>query len=146
MKDSYTNQLIETFFNLSRLMKESMSFGRDFANLTLLQIQALIFIKRNQKVQMGEVAQNFKIELPSATSLVNKLCILKLAERKLDDSDRRMVYIVLTSKGVKMLEKVMDERSKNIRKNLSYLSQEDKKDLLRISKTLLEQMQKSYEK
>jgi DNA-binding MarR family transcriptional regulator len=127
-------------------MKETMSFSSDFANLSLLQIQALIFIKRNERVQMSEIAQNFTIELPSATSLVNKLCILKLVERKSDESDRRLVRIVLTRKGEEMLEKVMNERSKNIRKNISILSEDDRKDLLRITKTLLEQMQKMYEK
>jgi DNA-binding MarR family transcriptional regulator len=127
-------------------MKETMSFSSDFANLSLLQIQALIFIKRYERVQMSEIAQNFTIELPSATSLVNKLCILKLVERKSDESDRRLVRIVLTRKGEEMLEKVMNERSKNIRKNISILSEDDRKDLLRITKTLLEQMQKMYEK
>ena len=146
MVESYTNQLIETLFNLSRMMKDSMCFSTDFTNLSLNQIQALIFIKKNERVQMREIAQQFKIEMPSATSLINKLSILKLVERKSDKSDRRLVTIVLTQKGRTLLEKAMDERGKSIRKNLSFLSPEDRNDLLRISKTLVKQLELSYEK
>lgn len=146
MTDSYTDQLIDTLFNLSRSMKDSMCFSTEFTNLSVNQIQALIYIRKNEEIPMSEIAQKFKIEMPSATSLVNKLSLLKLVERKSDDADRRLVKIFLTAKGKRMLEKVTDERSKNIKKIIAFLSESDRKDLLRISKTLLQQLEKDHEK
>lgn len=144
--NSFTNELIETMFALSRSMKERMSYSNEFANLSMLQIQVLISIKKKGSEQMTDIAQMFNIELPSATSLINKLTTLKLVERKSDEADRRLVKIVLTRKGGNMLEKIMKDRSKNIKKMLSLLSESDKKDLLRISKTILKQMNTTYEK
>jgi DNA-binding MarR family transcriptional regulator len=140
------SNLVEEIFKFSRLLKDKMCVDTELAKLSMLQLQALIFLKKHDEAQMGEIAQYFNIELPSATSLINKITKLGLAQRKADKKDRRLVLITLTKEGNSLLEKAMLERSKKITKTLSYLSEKDKKELLRIMETLTATMEKDYEK
>jgi DNA-binding MarR family transcriptional regulator len=139
---SIDTQLIDAIFKLSRVMRESATRDNDLTHLSMLQIQTLVFLKKNPDVQMGEIASNFSIELPSATSLINKLSKANLCIRKADEKDRRLVLIALTKKGELLLDKAMEEKTKKIKDNLSHLSEKDKTDLLRI----IDKMLKNYEK
>jgi len=147
MKQDTTIELVEAFFKVFRLMKQEMSYTNNLTHLSILQIQALFFLKQesDKKIAMGDIAEYFHIELPSATSLLNKLCEQELVERQSDDKDRRLVIIVLTAQGKALLEKAMSERRQKLEKTLSYLSEKEKMDLLRIFKTLNEKLQKQNE-
>jgi|SRR5579883_775811 len=140
------NNLVEEIFKFSRHMKEQMCVDSELMRLSMLQLQALVFLKKNERAQMSEIASHFNIELPSATSLINKLCKLNLVARKADENDRRMVRIELTKQGKELLEQAMIERSKKIKKTLSYLSESDRRELLRIMKKVTDTIEKEYEK
>ena len=131
-----SSKLVEEIFNLSRLFKESMSFNKDACHLTMGQVQGLIFIKHSKKVQMRDIASKFNIELPSATSLVDNLVKENLVLRSNDPQDRRAVLISLSAKGKKLLTDAIKEREKKVEKMLSFLSEKDKKDLLRITRKM----------
>lgn len=144
--DTKTIQLAEIIFKASRLMREHMGFKSEVGNLSMLQLQALIFIKRHPNAHMREIANNFKIELPSATSLIDTLTKASLVERESDSRDRRVVKITLTEEGKTLLKQAVKMRTKKIATILSYLSNEDKSDLLRIMRKLLKNLEDVYEK
>lgn len=144
MPNTSNDALIETIFGLSRLLRENMSFCTEVTKLSMLQLQALVFLKYHQHAQMREIAEHFKIELPSATSLLNKLCIMKLVQRETDPKDRRIVRITLTKKGEQLLEKAMQERKQKMHMLLSHISNNDRKQLLRILQTIHVQLEKNY--
>lgn len=143
---SDTTQLIESIFTFSRLMKEEMSYDSDLLHLSMLQLQALVYIHRHPDCQMSEIATHFKIELPSATSLITKLKSLQLIARKADKKDRRLVRIALTTKGEKLLADALKERSKKVTQILKHLSEEDKNALLSILQRLIIKMEANSEK
>jgi DNA-binding MarR family transcriptional regulator len=129
MKDQ-ARQLIEATFTLTRLMRDKKSFNKCIANLTMIQLHTLVFIKKNAGVQMSDIAKEFKIELPSATSLINKLVTMNLVQRKTDEKDRRLVRIVVTEQGMTLLQQTMKEKIKHISELLSYLTQDEQQFLL----------------
>ncbi len=141
MKTDKTVELMETMFVVFRLMKEKMSHLNNLAQLSMLQMQALVFLNQNKNTSMGDIADYFHIELSSATSLLNKLCEQKLVERHEDPEDRRLVMITLTHKGKSLLKQVINERRKIMEKMLSYLSVKEKTELLHILKTLNTKLQ-----
>lgn len=142
MTKDVTVELVELLFATSRLMKEEMSYTHDLTHLSILQVQTIIFLHQHGNVTMSDIATYFHIELPSATSLLNKLCDHKLVARHGDPSDRRLVRISLTLKGKAMLERVMRDRKKKLEKMLSYLSVKEKSELLHILETLSNKLQK----
>jgi DNA-binding MarR family transcriptional regulator len=141
MKDT-TFELIEMMFKLSRLMKEEMSFSNNLMQLSALQIQMLFFLDHNKEVDMSDIARYLHIELPSATSLLNKLYVKKLVKRSADPKDRRIVRITLTSEGKSLLEQATSQRKKKMEKALSYLTKQEKTDLLNILNSLRSRLQK----
>lgn len=136
MKEDLTIELIEIMFNIFRKMKNEMSYTNKLIHLSQLQIQALVFLKQNNNAQMREIAKHFRIELPSATSLMNKLHNMKLVIRRSDPEDRRAVRMSLTDKGTKLLTHAVTQRKNKLEKILSYLSDTEKHELLQILKTL----------
>jgi DNA-binding MarR family transcriptional regulator len=138
MKEEITIELVDMIFKVSRLMKQEMSYTNNLIHLSILQIQTLLFLNqhKNDTVSMGDIAEYFRIELPSATSLLNKLCDQKLVERHTDPTDRRLVLITVTQDGKKLLEQAMIHRKKKLETLLSYLSEKEKVELLHIFKTL----------
>jgi DNA-binding MarR family transcriptional regulator len=141
MKEDKTGELLEMLFKISRLMKGDMSYTNNFTHLSLLQVQTLIFLCQNKKSSMSDIAQYFRIELPSATSLINKLSKQKLIDRCEDPQDRRLVMITLTNEGKVLLEQVVHERKIKLEKMLSYLSVQEKSQLLTILTTLNNRLQ-----
>ena len=146
MAKTLATQFIETLFKSSRLVHERMGYNSDIAHLSLLQIQALSFLKRNANAQMREIAAHFRIELPSATSLLNKLVSLQLVKRLPDLNDRRLVRVALTEEGEALLQKALNEKTAHFEQMLSYLTETEKKELLRLLEKLNERMEKNYEK
>ena len=147
MNDKVVNdQIAQLMFTLSRSMKEGMKFDSATAQLTLLQIHALMFIGKKENVTMTEVAKQFDISLPTATALSDKLVRAGLISRQNDAHDRRIVKLVLTNEGTNLLTKAMRQRRTKITKMLSYLTAEEKKQLLHIMQQLTGGMQKQHEK
>jgi len=133
-----TFELMEMLFAISRRMRGEMSYTNSFIHLSIVQIQTLIFLHhcKTKNATMSDIAEYFHIELPSATSLVNKLCAQKLVARHGDSEDRRLVIITLTAEGKKCMEEAMNHRRKKLEKMLSYVSAEEKSQLISILKTL----------
>jgi DNA-binding MarR family transcriptional regulator len=139
------SQLVEAIFKVTRLMKRDMSYTSEMMHLSMLQLQALLFLKQKQNAQMREIAEHFHIELPSATSLLQKLHQMKLVKRQTDENDRRIVRILLTDAGEKLLKEAITARSKKIEKMLSYLSEKDSMDLSRILEVLTQKLEGIHE-
>ncbi|HSW88054.1 MAG TPA: MarR family transcriptional regulator [Candidatus Saccharimonadales bacterium] len=146
VSNQINSNLVEEIFKFSRFMKGQMACDSALMKLSMLQLQVLVFLKRNEPAQMSEIAKYFSIELPSATSLINKVTKMGLVERTADKHDRRLVLISLTKEGHSLLQKAMEEKGKRMTETLSYLSETDKKELLRIMKILTDTMEKGYEK
>lgn len=142
MKEENKNALVEMMFKVFRLMKGEMSYSNNLIHLSILQIQALIFLNKSKRASMGDIADYFHIELPSATSLLNKLYDMKLVKRHEDPEDRRIVLITLTKSGETLLKEAMCVRKKKLEKILLYLSEKQKQDLLNILETLNSKLRK----
>ena len=146
LNTSINDKILEVFFEVSRGIREEMSVDCQASQLTVLQLQALIFINRKKTLSMSYIASLFKISLPTASSLSDKLANFGLIKRLESKNDRRIVNISLTEKGKYLLKKAMKQRHLKMNKVLSYLSLEDRKELLRILGNLSTNIKKTYEK
>lgn len=141
----HNNKLIELAVQIARMFKDKMTYNAHASHLTMLQIQALMFLKNKENLQMSEIAQQFGVRMSTATSLLNRLVAAHLVIRKKDPKDRRIVRIKLTKKGCSLIGKAIRERKKKIYTLLSYLPANDKKVLLRILQTIATKMKETYE-
>ncbi len=140
-----TSELVETIFNTARLLKAHMSYTGKLTHLSILQIQTLFFLSKHKNVPMNEIARYFGIELPSATSLLNKLYAHRLVTRHVDKTDRRLTRISLTAQGEKLLDEALCARRKKLKKVLSYLTGDEQEKLYDLVKTITRRFQKLNE-
>jgi DNA-binding MarR family transcriptional regulator len=140
MKDQ-TLALMDQIFQITRLVKHKMSFPSNLMQLSHLQIQTLTFLQQRKATTMSNIAEYLQIELPSATSLINKLVAMHLVKRTSNQRDRRVVGIVLSDKGTELLKQAIELRRKKMEEMMSYLSDKQQSDLLSILQTLLNCLQ-----
>lgn len=142
MPTTLAKRFIEVMFTNSCILRKQMSYTSNIAHLSILQIHTLSFLKEQKSVPMNEIAEHFHIEMPSATSLLNKLVALQLVQREADEKDRRLVRISLTDAGSDMLKKAMSEKLTHIEQMLSYLTDPEQQELLRLLEKLNDRIEK----
>jgi DNA-binding MarR family transcriptional regulator len=81
-------------------------------------------------VPVSTVGKRLVIAKPQMTRLVDSLIDLAIVERQPDIEDRRVIKVVLTDKGYRILEQCRRLIRKNVRKKLSCLKDEDIEELL----------------
>ena len=144
MKD-ITLELVEMVFKVTQLMKKEVMSNNKKQTLSAPQFYTLMLIKRRGNISMTEVASDFHIELPSATSMVNKLSNLGLVKRIEDNNDRRLVRLNLTKKGKMILKKAIDLRKTKLKGFLGQLSDNNKLKLLSVLQSLTETLKNKNE-
>jgi DNA-binding MarR family transcriptional regulator len=138
MASEINDQILETMFRLVRNFKISMHDNLKDSHLTMLQTEALMCVRKHKNLHMSDIANHFATSMPTATALIDKLIGTKHVKRENDPTDRRVVKICLTKSGEKLLDEAMKKKSEKMNKLLSYLSEKDKLDLLRILSVLVE--------
>lgn len=130
MSEKY-NDITELVFTMNRLTKEGMEYGLN--SLSFVQLQALSFIyRKEQGPTMKDLSAYLNITPPSVTSIVNNLIKLNLIKKIRDTQDKRSIRLILTSKGGRELHKGFNSAKNCLEKRLSYLSEKDKKEFIRI--------------
>jgi DNA-binding MarR family transcriptional regulator len=95
-------------FALRQFLRFSETTARK-VGLTPQQYQALLAIRgfpERDRVKVGELAQRLQIHHHSAVGLVDRLMAKGLALRERSTVDRRQVFIHLTTRGVRILQRV----------------------------------------
>lgn len=72
--------------------------------VTQLQFMTMVTISYFTKCSMSQLAENMHMSYPQATGIVERLIKVGLLKREGSDSDRRVVYISLTTKGEKLID------------------------------------------
>jgi len=94
------------------------------AALTPSQLSALASIERHGPITLGALAERERVAPPSVTKVVTKLEAAGLVARRLDDADRRVAWVSITSSGVGLLAKIRQRKTAWLAARLSRLDAE----------------------
>jgi DNA-binding MarR family transcriptional regulator len=139
MNNTHTKLLFEFLskaVKIRRLIEQTSSF-EDKA-ITLLQIQALTYVHEHPKTPVGSLADELSMSLSAVAQLTNRLVEAHYLKREDNPSDRRIIHLSITPKGVKQLEAFKKQLTMNHFKTLSAIPENDLKQLVRIFTTILE--------
>lgn len=132
-KRPITEKIISLMFNMGRaIKKQCLKNSGQPGGLSILQIEALWFVREGKEVLMKDLAGHLFIAPPSATSLADDLVKAKLVARAEDKKDRRTISISLTPKGRRALANFLKKRMEKAKKRIGELTYSEKKSLLRI--------------
>ena len=100
--------------------------------ISLPQFISLDLIDSHGPMKMKDIAKELNISLPAATGMIDRLYHLELVKREFDPKDRRVIKIVLTPRGRKILKNTKENRKKAIEEVFSGLSAKERRDYLNI--------------
>jgi len=119
----------ETLAAFRYSLRRFLHFSEDAAQLVGLtpqQHQALLSIKGfpgRDKITITELAERMQIRHQSAVGLADRLMVHGLLVREQSLTDRRHVYVTLSSKGLAILEQLSAVHKEELRRMLPELQQ-----------------------
>ncbi|WP_235547418.1 MULTISPECIES: MarR family winged helix-turn-helix transcriptional regulator [unclassified Nocardioides] len=117
------------------------SFGESMAayDVTPSQARALRVVAEHGSVRLSVLAEALRIAPRSATEVVDALEERSLVARESDPADRRATCVVPTEAGARLGEVLDEARRSATEQRLSVLSQEDRAELARILRLVVDQ-------
>lgn len=102
--ETYTSSMNEVSRRFTMLMNENIH-----EDLTYDQFCTLRYIRINQPCTSSDIAQEFSIGKSAVTAQVNRLFEKGIVQRKQDEEDRRVIFLVLTVAGDTIMEKANEK-------------------------------------
>jgi DNA-binding MarR family transcriptional regulator len=137
-KKEKVQRFFETVLQLRRL---GSSVGHGSAQdrfATMLQMQALDFLKEHEKATVSELSGFLQMSSSSIAQFVDRLEKSKLVKRAEDKDDRRIVRLSLSGEGRKEIAEKERKILEKMGKILSHISESDLDNLLSIQTKLIE--------
>lgn len=100
--------------------------------ITLPQILILQHLNSQDPVKMTDIANFMKVTTAAATGIINRLVKSGYVLRVLNDQDRRVIKVKITPKGLLLMKKLALDRRKTVIHLFSKVSEQDRRDYLRI--------------
>ncbi|TFH43152.1 MAG: MarR family transcriptional regulator [Chrysiogenales bacterium] len=96
------------------------AYDLDYEDIYLLQ-----FLRNSSPARMGEIAEEMRIPISTATRVVDRLERMRLLSRKKDERDRRNVLVSLERDGESAVTTIEDHTYGILIKNLEGFTDED---------------------
>jgi DNA-binding MarR family transcriptional regulator len=126
---SYTTSLWIRFLRFSLLSHKKLEDDLDKLGLTPPQFYVLATIGYAGGLPFGEIGAKMMVTVSNLTGIVDRLEEKKLVSRKRDETDRRVVHVVLTERGVKLYKNTIPLFEKSISQIFSALDKPAQKEL-----------------
>lgn len=106
-------------------------------SMSKTEIICLLWMGRHEEVIMRDIAAFLDIPLSTATGVVNRLVKNGYVDRFRSDTDRRVVVIRLTEKGVSVVQEAKSTVSHYLKLVTEILTEEETTQLLHIFKKIV---------
>lgn len=141
MKSEHQLQELENVFR-QYFRKVATEWGKRLdGGITGPQSFILEVLELKGPQRVSDLAEELGITLPAVTGLSDKLIAAGYAERERSQEDRRIVFLKITDKGSDAVESLREQRRRIMRKIYWGLSEEDIGHLIRIYKSILQNME-----
>ena len=125
MSEHSTDDALAAYKQLHRvLLTSTASKWRDL-DLSMQQLRAMYFLRDEDDMSVGRLAELFGIGLPGASLLADRLVRSGYVERRDDPADRRRVLLSLTRTGLRLVTDLREGSHSLLRRWMSSLSPED---------------------
>jgi len=108
--------------------------------LSVPQLRALLFVKRNPDVNLSALADHLGVGLAAASGLVDRLVRQQLLDRSTDPRERRRIRLSLTSDGLARLDTASAATRRALQARFEGMSDEDAAALERAMEYLRERL------
>ncbi|MGV3489642.1 MAG: MarR family winged helix-turn-helix transcriptional regulator [Tuberibacillus sp.] len=123
-----------------KLIRESNKRVRKAWNFNLSgpQLHLLNLLESNGHIRMSDLSEELGISQSAATALADRMIKGNYISRARSEDDRRVVKLVITDEGRKLLETFSASRDQALEKFISKLTPEEKAEFVRLCQKMLE--------
>ena len=129
-------------FGRRRSLRDPMAAACDELDLTAPQIHALMWLRLDGPLTMGEIARRVSSE-KTITGIVDRLVRRRLVQRDRDGHDRRVIRCKLTKAGERVADKLDEATTQAMEMLLGVLEPAERQHLIRILENLQQRLQKA---
>lgn len=126
----FPNERVKALINIKHTANWLNTVGNEFLKpfkISNQQYNILRILKgANEAVTVNMVKDRMIEKSPNATRLMDKLCVKGLIERTRCENDRRVVFVKISEKGLKLLDKIKIEEFDS---HMNSISEEETKIL-----------------
>ncbi len=140
MDQKIIRDFINTAEEMKKLMEKQSSINYDTKVVPKLQFFAIKHISQHPNITVGELADMLMMSSGSIAQLIERLTSKGWIKKEVDEKDKRIFHISLTSKGEKEISKMEEIFQKKVTSMLSLISEKDLEEIVRIQKDLLEKL------
>src|SRR5258706_4255749 len=126
-----TDEALAAYKKLHRVLLTSTAGKWRDLDISMQQLRAMYFLRDEEEISVGRLAELFGIGLPAASLLADRLVRSGYVERRDDPADRRRVLLKLTRVGLRLVTDLREGSHSLLRRWMSALSPQDLADLTR---------------
>lgn len=94
-------------------------------SLSMVHLNVLMLLQSNGSLQMTQLADLLDVSVASATGIVDRMAKRGVVERRHSETDRRVVEIHLTPRGIAVFTVMEAERKKRLKKLVALIGDAD---------------------
>jgi DNA-binding MarR family transcriptional regulator len=136
-KQATMEELVSHMFIMGRLMRDRAHKAMAVGQCSLLEFEALKYVKDASQPHMREIARTFHVTPPAATLMIDGLVKAKLLARVLDPKDRRSVRVAVTARGKQLLERGMAKKVNGLKRIFGSLTPPERAQFVLIIKKII---------
>jgi DNA-binding MarR family transcriptional regulator len=104
--DISAQRLMEIMYRIARRRQALFHGLLSRYGVTLHQFHLLLYMKDGGKTRVTDLSDMMMVSKPTASRMINTLCDKGLVRKKTDERDRRLVFLMLTAKGDRVLSEI----------------------------------------
>lgn len=127
-------ELLDAFSNLKRTNFNCMFPKDDLSHNERMILFIIHNLSKGDRISLSTIRDKIKLAPSTITPIISSLERRGLIERKIDENDRRNIYIFLSSNGKKFTEKVDNELKDILHEYIKYMGKNDTNEIIRLIK------------
>ena len=141
LTDSLSKRRLKMWIRLLGVARSAEGHMREFLRVnhktTLPRFDVMAALHRNRKaVTMSELGRLLLVSNGNVTAVVDRLELDGLAKRTISNSDRRTIYVALTSKGLQQFEILAKDHEREINALFGSLAGDELESMMRLLKCM----------
>jgi len=108
LKVDRLERLEQSLFQLTDVIQRHQELVQKKFNVSSVEIDILRLLQQEGDKKMKDIGEKVKVKLSNLTNIVDRLENQKLVKRVNSKTDRRSIYVHISSKGEKLLESYSD--------------------------------------
>ncbi len=143
--DHFSRQLVQILPLMFREFAKRETNPLTRGQISFPQMVALDYAAHHPRVTMTDLSKVLSIQLSSTTVLVDRLIRQKMLRRERDDQDRRLVWVMVTPKGRKVISQILEQKRRSIKNIFRILTDRERDQYLGMISKVYSHLKKEHE-